>query len=101
MSSWISVDDDRKPEGSKLVLVTDGHLVHLGFYSSYRGWWYWEYLSQRKITHWQPLSAPPNKEDDVFDEEEIHENCTVQIWRNSKTGEESVGWWENGKDAQK
>ena len=32
----------------------------------------------------------------IYDEEEIHRNCTVQIWRNSVTGEESVGWWENG-----
>ncbi len=31
----------------------------------------------------------------VFDEEEIHENCTVQILRNSITGEISIGWWEN------
>lgn len=31
----------------------------------------------------------------VFDEEEIHENCTVQILRNSVTGEVSIGWWEN------
>lgn len=31
----------------------------------------------------------------LFDQEEIHTNCTVQIWRNSKTGEESVGWWDN------
>lgn len=33
-----------------------------------------------------------------YDEEEIHPNCTVQIWRNSKTGEYSIGWWENGED---
>ena len=31
----------------------------------------------------------------IFDEEEIHENCTVQILKNSITGETSVGWWEN------
>ena len=31
----------------------------------------------------------------VFDEEEIHENCTVQVLRNSVTGVCSVGWWEN------
>ena len=31
----------------------------------------------------------------VFDQEEIHENCTVIIWRNSITGEESIGWYEN------
>lgn len=30
-----------------------------------------------------------------FDVEEIHPNCTVQVWKNSVTGEESVGWWEN------
>lgn len=34
-------------------------------------------------------------ETNIYDEEEIHENCTVQIWRNSQTGEESIGWWEN------
>ncbi len=31
----------------------------------------------------------------VYDEEEIHENCTVQILRNSITGKTSIGWWEN------
>ena len=31
----------------------------------------------------------------IFDEEEIHTNCTVQILKNSITGECSVGWWEN------
>lgn len=33
---------------------------------------------------------------DYFDEEEIHTDCTVQILRNSRTGEISVGWWKNG-----
>jgi hypothetical protein len=31
----------------------------------------------------------------LFDEEEIHPNCTVQIWRNSVTGETSIGWYPN------
>ena len=31
----------------------------------------------------------------LYDEIERHENCTVEILRDSKTGEESVGWWEN------
>lgn len=31
----------------------------------------------------------------IFDEEEIYPNCTVQILRNSVTGEVSVGWWPN------
>ena len=31
----------------------------------------------------------------LFDVEEVYPNCTVQIWRNSVTGETSVGWWPN------
>lgn len=34
-------------------------------------------------------------ETNLYDEEEIHKNATVQILRNSITGEESIGWWEN------
>ena len=35
----------------------------------------------------------------LFDTEEVHEDCTVVIWRNSGTGEESIGWYENGGEA--
>ena len=31
----------------------------------------------------------------IFDEEETHTNCTVQVLRNSVTGEVSVGWFRN------
>lgn len=31
----------------------------------------------------------------LYDQEEIHKNCTVQVLSNSVTGETSVGWWEN------
>lgn len=34
-----------------------------------------------------------------FDVVERHENCTVEVLRNSETGEESVGWWENGEES--
>lgn len=30
----------------------------------------------------------------VYDTEEIHHGCTVQIWSNSMTGDVSVGWWK-------
>ncbi len=33
--------------------------------------------------------------ENVYDQEELHPDCTVQILRNSLTGEISVGWWEN------
>jgi len=38
-------------------------------------------------------------ETNIFDQEEIHPNCTVQILKNSVTGEVSVGWWENEEGA--
>ena len=31
----------------------------------------------------------------IFDEEELHDNCTVQILKNTQTGESSTGWWDN------
>ena len=31
----------------------------------------------------------------LYDREEIFENCTVQVWSNSYTGQVSVGWWPN------
>lgn len=30
----------------------------------------------------------------IYDQEEIHHNCTVQVLRNSATGDVSVGWWK-------
>lgn len=33
-------------------------------------------------------------EANLYDEEEIRRGCTVQILRNSVTGETSFGWWE-------
>lgn len=34
----------------------------------------------------------------LYEEVELHTNCTVQILRNALTGELSVGWWENNGD---
>lgn len=34
-------------------------------------------------------------ETNIFDIEEIYPNCTVQILKNSVTGEKSIGWWVN------
>lgn len=31
----------------------------------------------------------------IFDERVIYTDCTVEILRNSVTGQESVGWWRN------
>lgn len=44
------------------------------------------------------IAAPekaPSTECRLFNQVEIYPDCTVQILRNSFTGAESVGWWEN------
>lgn len=53
-------------------------------------------LADEIDTALQELLMPEMSVDiDVYDEEEIHENCTVQILQNSVTGKISIGWWEN------
>lgn len=32
----------------------------------------------------------------LYDKEEIHHNCTVQVWMNTETGQTSIGWWPEG-----
>ena len=36
--------------------------------------------------------------DNIYDECEVHHNCTVEIWRNSQTGKISIGWYENNNE---
>ena len=33
----------------------------------------------------------------LFDLEEIYPNCTVQVLKNTDTGETSIGWWPNDR----
>ena len=32
----------------------------------------------------------------LFNEHEVHPNVTVEVWRNTETGDESWGWFEEG-----
>ena len=34
----------------------------------------------------------------IYDREEIFENCTVQVLTNTTTGQVSIGWWQNEDD---
>lgn len=34
-------------------------------------------------------------ETNIFNEREVYNNCTVEIWKNSYNGQISVGWFEN------
>lgn len=44
------------------------------------------------------LDTWDNTVTNFYDMCEIHKNCTVEIWTNSKTGKTSVGWYENGDE---
>lgn len=45
---------------------------------------------------WCPLQEVPEKVSvNLFDEMEVHENCTVEILKNTATGQISVGWYKN------
>lgn len=35
---------------------------------------------------------------EFYDQEEIHHNCTVHIWSNSKTGAVSIGWTQDNDE---
>lgn len=34
----------------------------------------------------------------LYDECERHEHCVVEIWKNSVTGDVSVGWWRESEE---
>lgn len=48
----------------------------------------------------QEGKKPITVETNIYDQEEIHHGCTVQILRNSVTGEVSVGWWEEKEEEE-
>ena len=50
---------------------------------------------KRKI---EQLPPSDQIETNIYDIEEIHPNCTVQVLKNSVTGEVSVGWWPNEEE---
>ena len=57
------------------------------------------YASQGAATRaWNKrVPATIATEINLFDKEEIHHNCTVQVWTNTATGQTSIGWWPEGE----
>ena len=35
---------------------------------------------------------------EFYNQEEIYENCTVQVLTNTMNGRTSIGWWQNEKE---
>ena len=60
---------------------------------------YWELLAENNQLKERIAELEKPKtvltECNIFDKETIYENCTVQIWENSVTGDISIGWWQN------
>ena len=55
-------------------------------------WWDKEYIVPiPDIPEFHPVKTS------LYDQEEIHKDCSVQILRNSVTGEVSIGWQENNE----
>jgi len=46
----------------------------------------------------QDGKKPITVETNIYDTEEIHHGCTVQVLRNSVTGDVSVGWWKEKEE---
>lgn len=38
------------------------------------------------------------EDSDCFDLIETHLNCTVEVWKNTRTGEVSVGWYKSSAE---
>jgi hypothetical protein len=63
----------------------------------------------RKLARYEDTGMEPDEIDrmkqreievNIYDREEIHENCTVQVLTNSVTGAVSVGWWDNEEEEE-
>lgn len=60
---------------------------------------HWKISPAEAIRIWN-TRARPAVETNLYDREELYPDCTVQVLTNTVTGETSVGWWENGKEAR-
>ena len=54
-----------------------------------------DHLLDNGVTFATDTNVGSKVETNVYDIEEIHHDCTVQILTNSVTGEQSIGWWPN------
>lgn len=49
----------------------------------------------------KPFTPPePQITTNIYDTEEIHHNCVVQVLRNSVTGDVSAGWWKEKEEEE-
>ena len=51
------------------------------------------HMEKTNMVHLDPFEEPHPIAEPVQTAVETHRNCTVQILRNTETGEQSIGWW--------
>ena len=87
--------EGRDENGDRAVMVDRSSPFHAAFQAVLR-----------KLRQYEDTGLEPDEIDrtikreievNIYDREEIHHNCTVQVLTNSVTGEVSVGWWEEQK----
>lgn len=59
-------------------------------------------LNPYDFTIWTHVPSLPGEAEysiatNMYDKEELHHNCTVQILHNSLTGDSSIGWWPENR----
>lgn len=69
MSQWKKPADELPPASQNVIICAvrsggDEHDVWIGYHDPPSGDWYWEdggriQLRQWRVTHWQPMPAPP------------------------------------------
>lgn len=84
--------EGRDENGDRAVMVDRSSPFHAAFQTALRK------LARYEDTGLEPDEIDREIEVNIYDREEIHENCTVQVLTNSVTGEVSVGWWENEEE---
>ena len=95
MMAWLTKWEGRDADGPRAVMLDRNSPFHVAFQAVLRK------LARYEDTGLEPdeIERAKQREVDVniFDIEEIHHNCTVQVLTNSVTGAVSVGWWEELK----
>lgn len=62
------------------------------YFASKNAEWRWCKLETESPVDYDKI---PIVETNLYDKRTVVENATVEILENTKTGETSIGWWEN------
>lgn len=105
MTTYWTRYDARPPKLDKGVLVYRDDTKLVGIFSlSFHSWcnkYYWEDedgfgIEVESKDMWCEIPYPESTEICVYDNREVYDNCTVEIWSNENNM--SIGWWKNERN---